>query len=167
MADNSRVVPVEVPHPERTAVVSGTVAEPRIGEFLGQAFRAVSQVVAQQGVQIVGPPFARYHRRGDGRFDVEAGFPVSGYIWTVDAVRSSVLPPGTRATVVHEGAYEEMVPDYAELTAWVRDHGGTPHGDAWEVYLTEPDPDDPSAARTQIVQPYHVESAAGRAPANQ
>src|SRR5690606_41724667 len=108
MADNSRVVPVEVPHPERTAVVSGTVAEPRIGEFLGQAFRAVSQVVAQQGVQIVGPPFARYHRRGDGRFDVEAGFPVSGYIWTVGAVRSSGLPPGTRETEVHEGRYQRV-----------------------------------------------------------
>jgi len=161
--DGAPVVAVTVPHPERTAVVSATVSDTDIGQFLERAYQAVSDVVSEQGVAIVGPPFARYRRRGDGRFDVEAGFPVSSYIWTVGQVRSSVLPAGERATLEHAGAYDEMAPAYAAVAQWVEDHGGIPEGDAWEVYLSPPDPDDASTARTRIVQPYHVasESTAG------
>jgi hypothetical protein len=38
------------------------------------------------------------------------------------------------------------------LASGVSDHGGTPEGDAWEVYLSGPS--DPATWRTEIVQPY-------------
>ena len=84
-------------------------------------------------------PFARYHPTGDDRFEVEAGFPASTPTSGEGEVEPSDLPGGLAAVTVHTGPYDTIGPTYEALRAWVQEHGGEPVGDAWEVYLTEPD----------------------------
>lgn len=145
---------------QRTAVSSATLPVAEIGPWLGRTYQNVASTVAGQGHHPVGPPFARYHRRDDGRFDIEAGFPVSGYIWTAGGVRSSRLPGGKLAATMHVGPYDQMEPAYRALTEWIRENGGEPAGDAWEVYLTGPATvPDPAAWRTEVVQPYQAQRA--------
>lgn len=151
------IVRARIGHEQPTAVASGTMTVPEIGPWLARIFTAVTSAVARQNVHVIGPPFARYHRRDDGRFDVEAGFPVSGYVWTAAGVRASRLPGGKLAATMHVGPYDGMEPAYAALADWVRDEGGELAGDAWEVYLTGPATvADPAGWRTEVVQPYRM-----------
>ncbi|GAA0247848.1 GyrI-like domain-containing protein [Saccharothrix mutabilis subsp. mutabilis] len=138
-----------------TAVATATLSVPEIGPWLGRTYAAVAAALNAQGLRPVGPPFARYHVLGGGRHEVEAGFPTSAPVAPAGEVRPSALPGGEAAETVHTGPYDEMEPAYAALAAWVRDQGGELAGDAWEVYLSDPNTQpDPATWRTGIVQPY-------------
>ena len=92
---------------------------------------------------------------GEGRLEVEAGFPVSSPIEPNGDVQPSELPGGQVAVTVHVGPYDQMEPAYQALASWVTDHGGELAGDAWEVYFSDPSTEpDPATWRTEIVQPY-------------
>ena len=148
-------------------VISGTrtaqpaavwVATLPVGElptWLGRAFSTVAGFLAAHGSYPVGPPFARYHPLGGGRFEVAAGFPVPSSIDGAGEVRALMLPGGPAASTVHVGPYDAMVPGYQAVASWVTEHGGEVLGDAWEVYLSDPAAQPgPSTCRTEIVQPY-------------
>jgi effector-binding domain-containing protein len=138
-----------------TAVEHATLAVPEIGPWIGGALERVAKAAADQGVALAGMPFGRYHRVDDAGFEVEAGFPVAGAVLTEGDVVPSSLPAGEVAVAVHVGPYDAMEPTYEALLAWVAEHGGTPSGDAWEVYLSDPGAQpDPATWRTEVVQPY-------------
>jgi effector-binding domain-containing protein len=138
-----------------TAVTDTTLSAEQIGPWLATSYRAVAGVLGAQGTHPDGPPFARYHPIGQGRFAVEAGFPVSAAIDDTGDVHPSVLPGGPAASTVHVGPYRELESAYAALESWVRERGAEPAGDAWEVYLSDPAARlDPATWRTEIVQPY-------------
>lgn len=137
------------------AVVKTTIAVPGIAAWIGDAFQATAAYLAQQGAGPAGPPFARFHRLGDDRFEVEAGFPSTRVVPGNDKVTPATLPGGAVAQTVHVGPYDGMTPAYDGLLAWISDHGGEPAGDAWEVYQSDPAVEpDPATWRTLIVQPY-------------
>jgi effector-binding domain-containing protein len=142
---------------QHTAVRADTLDVGSISAWLGSTFELVSAVVAQQGRATTGPPFARYHLLDGGRFRVEAGFPVSAPITSIGDVLAAKLPGGSVVTTLHVGRYDDMAPAYTALRTWVWAHQGTPDGDAWEVYLTDPGSvPDPADWCTEIVQPYTV-----------
>src|SRR5690242_21137181 len=63
-----------------TAVRRATLAPAELPAWFAEAYADIATYLGSQGVKHAGPPFARYHIRPDGRFDVEAGFPVTGTI---------------------------------------------------------------------------------------
>jgi effector-binding domain-containing protein len=137
---------VELPEQD-VAVVSGHVAVDGIGEFLGGAFGEI--MGALDGVQIVGPPFARYAMPDEG-FDVMAGFPVSGPVAPSGRVEADRLPGGPAATTMHVGSYEAVAAAFEAVQAWVAENGYVVSGDPWESYLDEPDVPEP---RTLVTFP--------------
>ncbi|MFC3890753.1 GyrI-like domain-containing protein [Lentzea rhizosphaerae] len=140
-----------------TAVAEATLAVPEIGPWLTKTYNDIAAVLAGCGIEPTGAPFARYHRLGDGRFRVEAGYPVGVAIDRADGVHPSALPGGPAARTVHLGPYEAMESAYGALTSWVRARGGDIAGDAWEIYFSDPEVEpDPAAWRTGVVQPYRM-----------
>lgn len=140
-----------------TAVEYATRDVADIGEFLGRAYGEVAAYLVRKGAGPVGMPFARYHPLGEGRFDVEAGFPASTPVSGEDEVEPSELPGGPAAVTMHIGPYDQSAAAYTALEKWIREHGGTPDGDAWEIYYDDPmSQPDPNQWRTEIVQPYQV-----------
>lgn len=138
-----------------TAVCRATLPVTGIGPWLGKVYRSVAGLLAAQQAGPAGPPFARYHRLGDGQFEVEAGFPASRPVEGDGEVEPSQLPGGPVAVTVHTGPYDQMEPGYQALASWVTDHHGEVAGDAWEVYFSDPTAQpDPADWRTEIVQPY-------------
>lgn len=138
-----------------TAVSTASLSVSEIGPWLGSVYGAVAQRLASEGAGPAGPPFARYRRLGDERFEVEAGFPAFEAIAALDDVGPSTLPGGPAAHTVHVGPYDGMEPAYAALDRWIRDHGFEPNGDPWEVYLSDPTSEpDPATWRTEIFAPY-------------
>ena len=106
---------VELPEQD-VAVVRGHVAVDGIGEFLGGAFGEI--MGALDGVEIVGPPFARYAMPDEG-FDVMAGFPVSAPVTHVGRVEADRLPGGPAATTMHVGSYEAVAAAFEAVQGWV------------------------------------------------
>lgn len=145
----------EVRDTQATAVVRATLTVAELGPWLAETYGAIAGLLADRDAGPAGPPFARYHMLAGGRFEVEAGFPAAKPITDSGDVRSSELPGGQVAVILHTGPYDQMEPDYEALTSWVRQHGGQLRGDPWEVYLSDPSAEpDPATWRTQIVQPY-------------
>jgi effector-binding domain-containing protein len=140
-----------------TAVEYTTLSATEIAPWLGKAFEEVASYLGRKGAGPAGMPFARYHATSESRFEVEAGFPASTPTAGEGDVEPSDLPGGLAAVTVHTGAYDTIGPTYEALRRWVREHGGEPVGDAWEVYLTDPETQpDPGATRTEVVQPYRL-----------
>lgn len=140
-----------------TAVVRATVTVSDMGGFVGPAIGTVAQALAQQRLEPIGPPFARYHRTGGQEFDVEAGFATAAEVAPSGDVRASTLPGGAAGVLTYLGPYDEMEAAYGALEEWVARRGGRVTGDPWEVYFSDPAQEpDPRAWRTEIVLPFEV-----------
>jgi effector-binding domain-containing protein len=145
----------EIRQAQPTAICRATLTVAEIGPWLGKVYGAVAGLLSVQQAGPAGPPFARYHMLGDGRFEVEAGFPASRPVEGSGDVQPSELPGGQVAVTVHTGPYGQMEPGYQALASWVTDHGGEAIGGAWEVYFSDPSTQpDPATWRTEIIQPY-------------
>jgi GyrI-like small molecule binding domain len=85
------------------------------------------------------PAFAGYHEFGEGRLEVEAGFPASGPVEGDGDVRPSGLPGGQVAITLHAGPYDQMEPAYQALASWVSEHGGNSRATpGWSTSATRP-----------------------------
>lgn len=142
---------------QRTLVVRDTVATAQIPDFLGAAFALVAEVAREDGIPISGPPFARVHPEGNDTLAFEAGFPVSGVALGQGKVKASHLPGSLVLRTTHVGSYEGTPGAHEALGDFAASHGLEPAGDAWEVYLSEPDV---AVPRTTVVLPV-VASAPG------
>jgi effector-binding domain-containing protein len=148
-------------HEQPVLVVRGTVGESEFGPFLGDAFSHVGQVAADDGMSVAGPPFARIHPEADGCFTVQAGFPVSGMFLGQGEVKASHLPGGPALQTLHRGGYAQAHLAHEAVQAFASEHGLSPDGDAWEVYLDGPAVDQP---RTLVVQPVRESDGPGTGP---
>ncbi|MCL2535923.1 MAG: GyrI-like domain-containing protein [Nocardiaceae bacterium] len=137
--------------PERaTGVVRGDVTVDAIPAFLGPAFEAVALAATDQGVEIAGVPFGRFLPLPDGRWYIEAGFPLERALVETGRVEPSTLPAGPCACTVHAGGYDTVESAYVALTQWITEHGYMTMGEPWECYLDAPDVERP---RTEVFMP--------------
>lgn len=136
-----------------TAVRRATLAQPELRSWFAETYGNVAAHLGAHGIPPAGHPFARYHMRTDGRFDVEAGFPVAHPIAGDTNVVPSVLPGGRVATLWHVGPYEQIGKIYTAITDWIQAQGGSLAGDPWEIYY-DPPTGDSAEWRTEVVQPY-------------
>jgi effector-binding domain-containing protein len=92
------------------------------------------------GVELGGPPFARYFARSAERIDFEAGVPTRKEQPGNAAlgITAGELPAGPAIATVHQGAYERLPEAHDALARWARAHGKRAGGAAWEVFLTNP-----------------------------
>lgn len=138
---------------QRTLVVRGTVGAQDIPDFMGRAFARVAEVARQDGIALVGLPFGRFRPSGDGRLDLEAGFPVAGVVLGQGDVKASHLPGGPVLRTTHLGDYSGTPGAHEALHEFAASHGLRPAGDAWEVYLSEPDVPEPKTLVVLPVEP--------------
>jgi hypothetical protein len=73
------------------------------GPWLGKAYAAIAGLLAARRPAPAGPPFACYHVSGEGRFEVEAGFPATRPIEGNGVAPPSELPGGQVAVTIHTG----------------------------------------------------------------
>jgi effector-binding domain-containing protein len=138
-----------------TVVRRATLHRDDLSSWLSTTYSAIFAFLANNGHHPTGAPFARYHRRGVGGYEVEAGFPVAGHVEGGAEVENSALPSGKVATTTHSGRLEDTDEAYRAIASWLRANNAERTGDPWEVYLTDPQMlTDPATWRTEINQPY-------------
>jgi effector-binding domain-containing protein len=143
---------------QHTLVVRSTVSPAEIPAFMGAAFGRVSEVARADGMPISGPPFARVRPEDDGALTLEAGFPVGGVVLGQGDVKASHLPGGPVLRTTHLGDYAGTSRAYQALADYASEHGLRPAGDAWEVYLSEPDD---AVPRTLVILPVRETATEG------
>jgi effector-binding domain-containing protein len=137
--------------PATTAVIAGVVAVEQLAGFFDRSFTKLVPVLAEQGVAITGPAFARYHGPPDVTVDLEVGFTTDADVEPVDEVRPGSLPGGRFVRAVHIGDYDELRTAWTRLATWIAAQGHTAGPDVWEVYVTAPSPGmDPADLRTEL-----------------
>jgi effector-binding domain-containing protein len=125
-----------------TAVIRAHVAVEGVPAFLGGAFGEVMAALAAQGLEVTGPPFARYAVGGEG-FDIEAGFPSSAPVSPAGRVEASELPGGPAIVVLHRGSYDDLAAAYRAGEQWQAENHWIATSAPWEAYLDGPDVAEP------------------------
>lgn len=134
---------------QTVAVIRAHVAVDGIPAFLASTFAEVIEVLAAQGLEVAGPPFARYGMSGRG-FDVEAGLPSSARVRSAGRVEAAELPGGPAIVILHRGSYDDVSSDYRAGQQWLAANHWTATGPPWEAYLDGPDVAEP---RTVVYMP--------------
>jgi effector-binding domain-containing protein len=158
---NPEAVVVEEREPQPILSIRRNVELVRLTEAQGERLRELWNSMQRQGVQPAGPPFVRYHTFGESETDLEVGVPVAEAAPGEGQIVAGALPGGAAVTTWHHGSHDGLGEAYARLGAWLKEHGSTADGAAWEVYWwidlsVEPNPSAwpaPSEWRTQLVQP--------------
>ena len=135
-----------------TAVIRAVVPMSELAGFFDRSFGTLAGTISQQGVAIVGPAFALYHRPPEETADLEIGFATGRAVDADGDVEPSSLGGCRVARTVHAGAYDQLGAAWGRLQSWIAEQGGlTPGQSLWEVYVTEPSPEmDPADLRTEL-----------------
>ncbi len=139
--------------PTPVVVVREVVPMNELSTYFGRAFQASAEAAEQQSVPLVGPPLAVYYSTPTETADIGGGFPTGGLVEATGSVTSDTLPGGRAAQVMHVGSYDSLSETYGRLMTWLDEQGLRPGPVMWEMYLNEPDPDNPDGTMTQIVWP--------------
>ena len=135
---------------QHAVVVRGHVSTEEIAEFLGGAFGETAGAATAQGLAFTGAPFARYRFTDDGRFAIEAGFPVSRPVTPSGRVEATTLPGGTTARTMHVGSYDAVAAAYEAMHTYLTENGYEVTAAPWECYLDDPEVANP---RTEVFMP--------------
>lgn len=136
-----------------TAVVRGSVPMAQLRDFYDRAFPAVAEALASQDIAPV-QAFGLYLSPPGDTVELEVGFVVPGPVTADGDVVPGELPAGEVAYAVHAGPYDGLGEAWGRLQEWMTEHGHTPGGPVWEIYITEPSPDaDPEEMRTDLFWP--------------
>ncbi len=119
--------------------------------YMDAAIQEIIQVLADQGLQPVGPMFSYHHRRPSDTFDFEIGFPVAKAITESGRVKNGKLPAERVVRSMYQGPYEGLSQAWPKLQDWVRKQGLPETGRFFERYLNNPDEvKDPKDYRTEL-----------------
>ncbi len=153
-------IKIEQVKPQPAMTIQFSAAPDELAKKYGEAFGAIFGYVMSNGGQPAGPPFGRYHRMTDGKFDIEAGLPVAKPLDNKGNIKASQLPGGMVATTLHVGPYEKLGGAHAALQSWARKNGKKVTGGVWESYLTDPGQEpDPNKYQTKLFLPIAAEGA--------
>jgi effector-binding domain-containing protein len=122
-------------------------------QVMGNAYRAIGELLGALGEQPAGPPFAAYFNMDMHNLDVEIGFPVFRKLDGKGEVVASEIPAGKFASCQFTGPYSEIRAAYQALTQWVVREGQEASGVSYEFYLNDPNQTSSQDLMTQIVFP--------------
>lgn len=131
MRGDITVVAVE-PSPLAVVRLSTTFSEwpGQVIKTLGIVYEAVrAKKIKQSGQNVM-----VYHPPGGQRVDVECGVKVAAKFETVGEIAYCETPGGTAATMVHLGAYDQLVASHRAVVEWGRKNGHRFAGVCWGIY---------------------------------
>lgn len=140
------------PQPVLTIKASTTPAE--VSSTLAEILPKVWGSLEKSALEMVGPPFTRYHHIGADRIELEGGIPVNRSQLDGEGLNTEMLPAGNAVTTIHWGDYSGLGEAHAAVAKFLAENGKEVAGAPWEIYWTDPGQvPDPQEWKTEIVYP--------------
>ena len=140
--------------PQPALAIRAVVPNDQLAFDMGEWLPAVWKYATDNGIELAGPPFTRYHAMGEHETDLESGLPVTAPRQGEGRIKPVELPGGEVASTWHVGPYDRLPETHRALAEWVAEQGRTQAGPHWEVYWTDPGAEpDPAKWRTQVLMP--------------
>jgi effector-binding domain-containing protein len=150
------------------AVIHLVIKRDQIQALMEPAIFEVTNAIAEQGLNAIGPLFAHHLTTSSEFFDFEVGFPVNAPIKPAGRVIPSELPAAKVARTIYHGGYAGLYQAWeqfgmkatVELGNQMEEAGLVLGETLWESYISGPETDpDPSTWRTELNQPLHKVAA--------
>jgi len=106
--------------------------------LIGKTYGSIAAYLGELGHHMAGIPFVAYYNMDMQDLDVELGFPVAGRLPGKGDIQAGTIPAGLMVTSLYQGAYSGLQGAYAEMAAWIQEHGCVPSGVAYECYFNGP-----------------------------
>jgi effector-binding domain-containing protein len=106
---------------------------------MAAAYAEISVFMHQAGISMSGQPMAITRAWEEGSYQFDAAIPVDVIPFELTGnLQSGQSPSGPAVRAVHHGGYDEMMPTYAKLAAYMSAHGLRQGKVSWEHYFTDP-----------------------------
>jgi effector-binding domain-containing protein len=111
-----------------------------IAATMGSAYAEISEFMVRNDLQMSGQPMAINRGWDEEGYRFDAAIPVSASaIGALSGnVRAGKSPGGRAVLAVHIGPYDNMLPTYARLEAWMAANGISEGVLSWEQYVSNP-----------------------------
>ena len=110
-----------------------------IAVAMAEAYAEISVFMHQAGISMAGQPMAVTRTWDEGSYQFDAAIPVDFIPLELSGnIRSGQSPSGPAIRAVHHGAYDQMMPTYEKLAAYMSAHGLSPGEVSWEHYISDP-----------------------------
>ena len=110
-----------------------------IAVAMAESYATISEFMNQVGIGMSGQPMAITRAWEEGGYQFDAAIPVE-YIPSdlTGDIRSGKSPSGPAVRAVHHGGYDQMMPTYSKLAAYMSAHGLRQGKVSWEHYISDP-----------------------------
>jgi effector-binding domain-containing protein len=110
-----------------------------IATAMAVAYQEISLFMNQAGIDMTGQPMAITRSWEEGGYQFDAAIPVGvipeSLSGNIDAGQS---PAGPAVRAVHHGEYDQMMPTYEKIAAYMSAHGLSQGLVSWEHYISDP-----------------------------
>lgn len=132
-----------------TAISSQDPAD--VAKAMAEAYAEISTFMNQEGIIMAGQPMAITRNLDNVSYQFDAAIPVDYISLNLPGnVRSGQSPAGSAVRAVHHGAYDQMIPTYEKLAAYMSAHGLSQGQVSWEHYISDPGTTAPQDMITRV-----------------
>lgn len=104
-----------------------------------QAYAEISAFMNMANIEMAGQPMAITRAWREGGYQFDAAVPVAIIPAELAGnINSGLSPAGPAVRAVHHGAYNQIMPTYEKLAAYMSAHGLHQGGVSWELYVSDP-----------------------------
>ena len=120
---------------------------------MAEAYAEISAFMNEAGIVMSGQPMAITRTWEEGSYQFDAAIPVEFIPPDLTGnIESGLSPEGPAVRAVHHGAYDQMMPTYTKLAAYVSAHGLRQGQVSWEHYITDP----ASSTQTDVITHVYI-----------
>jgi effector-binding domain-containing protein len=121
-------------------VTSSSSQDPAdIAVAMASAYSEISVFMNLAGINMIGQPMAITRAWEEGGYQFDAAIPVDFIpVELTGNINSGFSPSGPAVRAVHHGGYDQMMPTYEKLAAYMSAHGLSQGKVSWEHYISDP-----------------------------
>ena len=110
-----------------------------IAKALADSYREISAFIVEQDLQVSAQPMAISRGWNESGYSFDAAIPITPTeVEPSGNVRIGETPAGKVLRVIHRGGYDQMMPTYEKISAYMGAHGLKDSGISWEQYISDP-----------------------------
>jgi len=120
---------------------------------MSAAYAEISEFMNQNGTSMSGQPMVITRAWEEGSYQFDAAIPVDFIPLNLTGnINAGSSPAGPAVRAVHRGPYDQMMPTYTKLAAYISAHGLRQGQVSWEHYITDPG----SVAQADIITHVYI-----------